>query len=91
MHYETSKQYEGPPCDMCTRSMFIGTCTHRPHKKPEWSPELLKMAEEALKRSQEENAKILAMGPEDREKYLADWRKRFADHLAQLGESERPI
>lgn len=34
MHYETSKLYEGPPCAMCQRSMFIGTCTHRPMKMP---------------------------------------------------------
>lgn len=91
MHYETSKLYEGPICDRCRTTMFIGTCTHRPMKKPEWSPELLKLSQEALKRQDDEKAKLAAMSPEEREKYLADWRKRFSDHLANLGESELPI
>jgi len=38
MHYETSLLYEGPPCDMCRRIMFIGTCTHRPMKMPDFPP-----------------------------------------------------
>lgn len=36
MHFETEKLYEGPPCEMCQRANFIGTCTHRPMKKPDW-------------------------------------------------------
>lgn len=69
----------------------LWTCTHRPMKKPEWSPELLKLSQEALKRQDEEKTKLAAMSPEEREKYLADWRKRFTDHLVGLGESELPI
>jgi hypothetical protein len=38
VHYETSLLYEGPPCDHCQRVMFIGTCTHRPMKKPDFKP-----------------------------------------------------
>ena len=38
MHYETEKLYEGPPCESCRRTFFIGTCTHRPMKRPEWKP-----------------------------------------------------
>lgn len=34
MHADDAKNYEGPPCEMCTRHMFIGTCTHRPRKSP---------------------------------------------------------
>ena len=33
MHADDIKNYEGPPCEMCQRSMFIGTCTHRPRRR----------------------------------------------------------
>ncbi len=30
MHVDAIGKYEGPPCEMCTRTMFVGVCTHRP-------------------------------------------------------------
>ena len=86
MHYETSKLYEGPPCDMCQRTMFIGTCTHRPMKKPEWSPALLELAKKASERQEAENKKMAAMTPEEREKYINEWAQRLADDVAGLND-----
>lgn len=34
MHIDDINKYEGPPCDFCQKTMFVGTCTHRPHKYP---------------------------------------------------------
>lgn len=36
MHVDDIDKYEGPPCEMCRTSQFIGTCTHRP-RKVQWS------------------------------------------------------
>lgn len=34
MHADDIRDYEGPPCEMCQRSMFVGTCRHRPMRMP---------------------------------------------------------
>jgi len=34
MHMDDVNKYEGPPCKLCTDSMFVGTCTHRMAKIP---------------------------------------------------------
>lgn len=33
MHADDIDRYEGPPCEMCRTTNFIGTCTHRPLKR----------------------------------------------------------
>lgn len=44
-HADDSKTYEGPPCERCRTSYFVGTCTHRPRRMPE--PFKLSPADEA--------------------------------------------
>lgn len=34
-HADDIGRYEGPPCEMCRISQFVGTCVHRPRKYPE--------------------------------------------------------
>ena len=58
---------------------------------PERSPEHRKLAEEALKRLEEEKTKLAAMTPWQRKNYIEEWAKRLANHMVELGESERPI
>lgn len=86
MHYETSKLYEGPPCDMCQRVMFIGTCTHRPMKKPEWSPELLELTRRAAEASESENARVALMSPSEKEAYVKAWANRLAKDISSLND-----
>jgi hypothetical protein len=33
MHQDDVGRYEGPPCEICRTTMFVGTCTHRPRKQ----------------------------------------------------------
>ena len=35
-HADDIGKYEGPPCEICRVSQFVGTCTHRPRKYPEY-------------------------------------------------------
>ncbi len=43
-----------------------------------FSPELLRLAEEAAKRSAERNAELEAMTPEEREKAIEKWARELA-------------
>lgn len=85
-HADDIGRYEGPICDMCRTSMFIGTCTHRPRRQPEWSPEMMALAKRAAEASEAENAKVAAMSPEEREKYIAAWAERLARDVAGLND-----
>lgn len=33
MHSGAVGKYDGPPCDLCRTSHFVGVCTHRPISK----------------------------------------------------------
>lgn len=55
MHASDVNTYEGPPCDQCVRTQFVGTCTHRPRKIPKISEEVAaaltpEVIEEALRK-----------------------------------------
>jgi hypothetical protein len=43
-HADDIGRYEGPPCEICRVSQFVGTCTHRPRKLPEMPPIILSEA-----------------------------------------------
>ncbi len=44
-HADDIGKYEGPICDLCRTTMFVGTCTHRPRKFPEMPPIVLSEAD----------------------------------------------
>lgn len=51
-----------------------------------WSPELLELARQAAERSAAENAKVAAMTPEERKKYIHEWAERMAKASVEAGE-----
>lgn len=57
MHASDIDKYEGPPCEMCRVSQFVGTCAHRKRKVQveRWTKEEL----ELLHREAEKLAKDL--------------------------------
>lgn len=55
------------------------------------SEELMRLAKQAAEASAAENAKVAAMSPEEREKYIHAWAERMAARVVELGESELPI
>ena len=48
-----------------------------------WSHELLALAQKALERQDAEKAKLAAMTPEDRKKYIDEWAKRLAEESVE--------
>ncbi len=52
----------------------------------EFSPELLRLAEEATKRNAERSAKLEAMTPEDRKKAIEEWAKNLAAEVVDLND-----
>lgn len=35
MHADDVGKYEGPPCEICRVTQFVGTCSHRPRRQPD--------------------------------------------------------